>query len=263
MQSFLEKINQAWDLNRSLVCVGLDPDLEKLPSPFNREKESIVPFLKAIVEATHQYACAFKPQAAFFNGIGAEAQLEEVCHWIKKTYPQHLLILDSKRGDIGNTARMYAKEAFDRYQADAVTVNPYMGSDSWAPFVERAEHAAVILCRTSNPSGEQYQPEVFEKLSKEVQSSYEESPNKMMVVGATRPEELAQVRSLAPNVPFLVPGVGAQGGDIQEVLRNGKDKDGKGLVISSSRGILYSGQGADFQEKAAESAQALFSKAKF
>ena len=250
---FSERLEAAWAVNDSMLCVGLDPDPDRFPETVGRHGDAVAPFLEAIVAATADLVCAFKPQIAHFAAVGAESALERIVAFIRREAPQALVILDAKRGDIGSTAEMYAREAFDRYGADAVTVNPYLGSEGLAPFLARPERGAVILCRTSNVSGSELQdvPEdqpLFERVARLASERWNAAGNVMLVAGATRPAELARIRSLAPDLPFLVPGVGAQGGDIDAVVAAGLDDRGRGLVVSSSRAVLYASSGADFAE---------------
>ena len=250
--TFMEKLNRAWENNNSLVCVGLDPDLEKLPAAIKNDPKPIFAFNRAIIDATHDLVCCYKPQIAYYAGYGAEDELSMTIDYINKTYPEVPVILDAKRGDIGSTAEMYAREAFVRYQADAVTVNPYMGSDNLKPFLDYAERGVVILCRTSNPSSAELQElvadnrQIYQHVAAYAASRWNYNRNVMLVVGATFPEELAEVRRLCGDIPLLVPGVGAQGGDVEKVLKNGLTADRKGLAINSSRGIIYASKGADF-----------------
>ena len=238
-----------------MLCVGLDPDPARFPSSFSNGADAIAPFLGAIVAATAEVACAFKPQIAHFAAVGAEAALEEVIATVRREAPHALLVLDAKRGDIGSTAEMYAREAFERYDADAVTVNPYLGTDGLEPFLAYENRGTVVLCRTSNPSGAEFQNEpmeapLYERVAAMAAGPWNTRDNVMMVAGATQPTELERIRAIAPTVPLLVPGIGAQGGDIDAVVAAGLDADGWGLVVSSSRAILYASDGDDFEDAA-------------
>ncbi|MCP3966350.1 MAG: orotidine-5'-phosphate decarboxylase [Lentisphaerae bacterium] len=261
--NYIEKLNNIWEKNNSLVCVGLDPDLTKLPECLKAEEYPIFEFNKQIVDATHDIVCAYKPQAAYYAGQNADDQLKMTIDYIRENYPEVPVILDVKRGDIGSTAEMYAKEAFERYQADAVTVNPYMGMDTLKPFMDYADRGTIILCRTSNPSSCELQELVssdkmiFEHVAELARDKWNYNNNVMLVIGATFPEELGRVRALCPEIPFLVPGVGAQGGDVQKVLENGATADGLGLVINSSRGIIYAGKDENFAVASREATQKL------
>jgi orotidine-5'-phosphate decarboxylase len=256
-KSFAERLNHAFESSGSLVCVGLDPDLNKLPKDLGAEASRLQQFDRRIIDATHDLAAAYKPQIAFYSALGAEAQLEATIRYIRERAPNALVILDAKRGDIGNTAEAYAKEAFDRYGADAVTINPYMGEDSVRPFLARKDKGALILCRTSNAGGKDFQNLVLDGLplyrhvAKLVASQWNELGNAMLVVGATVPKEMAELRAAHPTMPFLVPGIGAQNGDLRSVLSAGLDANGRGLLISSSRAIIYAGGGVGESIRAA------------
>ena len=242
---FIKKLAAAWRANDSLLCIGLDPDLNKLPEQFQDQPDAIFAFCKAIIDATADLACAFKPQIAYFAALGAEDQLEAICAYLRETYPQLPIILDAKRGDIGATAEQYAREAFDRYGAHAVTVNPYMGADSVAPYMEWKDRGVIVLCRTSNPGGSDLQflnvdgKPLYQHVASMVADKWNSNGQCALVVGATFPNELAQVRALVGDMPLLVPGIGAQGGDIESTVIAGKTADGTGMMINSSRAILY------------------------
>jgi orotidine-5'-phosphate decarboxylase len=254
--SFMEKLRNAWERNNSLVCVGLDPDLSKLPECLKNSKQPIFDFNKALIDATADLVCCYKPQCAYYSGQDAEDELKMTMKYLKEQYPEVPVILDAKRGDIGPTAMLYAKEAFEIYNADAVTVNPYMGLDTLKPFMDWSDRGTVILCRTSNPSSREIQElksdgkAIYEHVAEMAQNKWNYNHNILLVIGATFPEELKQVREICPAIPFLVPGVGAQGGDVELVIRNGKDKAGKGLIINSSRGIIYADSSPDFANAA-------------
>lgn len=249
--SFIEQIKTRWQSGTS-VCVGLDPFPERIPESAG----GVLEFNKAIIDSTADLACCFKPQFAHFAAIAAEQELKETIRYARAKYPSVPVILDSKRGDIGSTAAMYAKEAFEHYQADAVTVNPYMGSDTILPFAEHADRGVIVLCRTSNPSAAEFQNQLIDgeplyiKVARMAQEKWNANGNICLVVGATAPQEMARIREVAPELPFLVPGVGAQGGDLKNTVLNGRFKQGSGLMINSSRGILYASNGADFAEAA-------------
>jgi orotidine-5'-phosphate decarboxylase len=207
-------------------------------------------FDRRIVDATYDIVAAYKPQIAFYSALGAEDQLALTIRYIRERAPSALVILDAKRGDIGNTAEAYAREAFDRYGADAVTVNPYMGEDSVRPFLARKDRGALVLCRTSNPGAKDFQSLMLEGLplyrhvARRATGPWNEFGNCMLVVGATAPTEMAELRAAHPDVTFLVPGIGAQSGDLQAVLAAGLDARGSGLLISASRSIIYAGGGS-------------------
>jgi orotidine-5'-phosphate decarboxylase len=243
--NFINKLAAAWTANNSLLCVGLDPDLARLPPDLQREPDGIFTFCKTIIDATADLACAFKPQIAYFAALRAEDQLEAICSYLRVNYPHIPLILDAKRGDIGATAHQYAREAYERYGADAVTVNPYMGFDSIAPYMEWKERGAIVLCRTSNPGGSDLQfliadgKPVYQHVARLVAEKWNSNGQCALVVGATFPEELAQVRAIIGDMPLLVPGIGAQGGDIAATVGAGQTAHGMGMMINSSRAILY------------------------
>jgi len=263
-QPFHDKLAASWKATNSLVCVGLDPEPKKFPDRFRDKPGSIFEFNKAIVDATRDLVCAYKPQFAHYAAHAAENQLEHTINYIKSTCPNAIVILDSKRGDIGSTAEQYAHEAFERYDADAVTVNPYLGRDSVEPFLKHGDKGVIILCRTSNPGAKDFQDlnvgpgrKLFHHVAEQVAKEWNTNGNCMLVVGATYPEELADIRSRVGDLPFLVPGVGAQGGDVAKVMAAGKTAAGTGLVISSSRAILYASSGDNFAEAARKAATEL------
>jgi orotidine-5'-phosphate decarboxylase len=243
--TFIDKLSGAWAINNSLLCVGLDPDIAKFPAHLQAQPQAIVQFCKAIIDATADLACAYKPQIAYFAAQRAEDQLEEICAYLREKYPHIPIVLDAKRGDIGATAEQYAREAFERYGADAVTVNPYMGFDSVAPYLEWKDRGVIVLCRTSNPGGSDLQflnvdgKPLYQHVAHMVANKWNKNGQCALVVGATFPGELAQVRALVGDMPLLVPGIGAQGGDIQATVEAGKTANGSGMMISSSRAILY------------------------
>jgi len=245
--TFAERLARAQQTSGSLVCVGLDPDPAKLPKDLGAQP--IFAFDRRIVDATADIAAAYKPQIAFYSALGAEAELVASIRYIRERAPAALVILDAKRGDIGNTAEAYAREAFDRYGADAVTVNPYMGEDSVRPFLARPDRAAILLCRTSNPGAEDFQDllvdglPLYRRVAQRAAAHWNTHGNLMLVVGATYPREMADLRMAHPEVPFLVPGIGAQGGDLDAILAAGLDARGAGLLISSSRSIIFAGGG--------------------
>ena len=243
--NFINKLSAAWTTNNSLLCVGLDPDVARMPVALQHEPEGIFTFCKAILDATADLACAFKPQIAYFAALGAERQLEQICAYARAAYPHIPLILDAKRGDIGATAKQYAREAFDRYGADAVTVNPYMGFDSVEPYMAWSERGVIVLCRTSNAGGSDLQfldvdgKPLYQHVARMVADKWNVNGQCALVVGATFPHELAEVRAIVGDMPLLVPGVGAQGGDVEATVRSGKTATGAGMMINSSRAILY------------------------
>ncbi len=262
--NFTDKLAAAWKANNSLVCVGLDPEPKKFPDQFRDAPGGIFEFNKAIVDATRDLVCAYKPQFAHYAAHAAENQLEHTIDYIKTRCPDAIVILDSKRGDIGSTAEQYAHEAFERYGADAVTVNPYLGRDSLDPFLKHTDKGVIILCRTSNAGAKDFQDlqvgpgkKMYQHVAEYVAKEWNTAGNCMLVVGATYPEELADIRARVGDLPFLVPGVGAQGGDVAKVMAAGKTRAGTGLVISSSRAILYASSGENFADAARKAAKEL------
>lgn len=265
--SFMKLLKNAWAEKDSLVCAGLDPVLEKLPPCVMKFPHPVFEFNKAIIDTTKNDVCAYKPQAAMYEGIGAEEDLENTIRYIHKTAPGIPVILDVKRADIGNTSSMYAKEAFDRYGADAVTVNPYLGCDALKPFLDRADKGVIILCRTSNPGAKEVQDlrldsgePLYLHLAKLIAEKWNSNGNIMLVAGATFPGELGAIRKIIGNMPLLVPGIGAQGGDLEGVLQNGLTSEKTGLVINSSRGIIFASNGDNFAAAAAAAALDLKNK---
>ena len=242
--TYIQKLTQAWHANHSLLCVGLDPDLSKLPAKFQSEPNGIFNFCKAIIDATADIACAFKPQIAYFSAIRAEPQLEAICVYLRQNYPHLPIILDAKRGDIGATAEQYAREAFERYGADAVTVNPYMGFDSVEPYLAWSDKGCIVLCRTSNAGGSDLQflqvegRPLYQHVADLVANKWNKNGQCSLVVGATFPQEIEQVRKIVGDMPLLVPGIGAQGGDVAATVKAGKTAAG-GMMINSSRAILF------------------------
>jgi orotidine-5'-phosphate decarboxylase len=263
VSGFIEQLARSWQRSRSLVCVGLDPEIERFPAHIASEPSPIFKFNRAIIDATADLVCAYKPQFAHYAAYEAEDQLERTIDYIHRQHPGIPVILDSKRGDVGNTAERYAIEAFERYGADAVTVNPYLGTDSLEPFLRHGDKGVIVLCRTSNPGGRDVQDleiagrKLYQVIAQMVAERWNTRGNCMLVVGATYPRELAEVRQLVGSMPLLVPGVGAQGGDVAQAVQNGQTPDGTGLVISSSRGILYAGNGDTFAAAARTATQTL------
>jgi orotidine-5'-phosphate decarboxylase len=262
--TFTELLNSAWKTQNSLLCVGLDPDPAKFPDGLGIK--NTFDFCKGIIDATAAYACCFKPQIAYFSSNRQEGALEDLIAYAHETYPNIPVILDAKRGDIGATAEQYAREAFERYKADALTVSPYMGLDSMEPYMAYPEKGIIILCRTSNRGGSDLQGlnvqaagqsslPLYEYVAKLASSSWNRNGQIGLVVGATFPEELQRVRKIGGNMPLLVPGIGAQGGDIEATVLNGCDDNLNGMMISSSRAILYAANGANWKSAASLVAQ--------
>ena len=264
MSAFIDTLAGSWKRNNSLVCVGLDPEIERFPAHIAAQPSPIFQFNKAIIDATADLVCAYKPQFAHYAAYEAEDQLERTIEYVHRSYPGIPVILDSKRGDVGNTAERYAIEAFERYGADAVTVNPYLGRDSLEPFLKYADKGVIILCRTSNPGSRDLQDlevssgrKLYQVVADLAAREWNSRGNCLLVVGATYPRELAEVREIVGTMPFLVPGVGAQGGDVAAAVSSGQTADGTGLVISSSRGILYAGTDGEFSAAARSATQTL------
>jgi orotidine-5'-phosphate decarboxylase len=253
--TFHEQLSRSWQATSSLLCVGLDPDPDRLPDGLAGTADATYRFCREIVDATADVACAFKPQIAYFASQGEEHALERLCSYIRAEHPHVTLVLDAKRGDIGSTAEHYAREAFVRYGAHAVTVNPYLGTDSALPFFEHGG-GVIALCRTSNPGGSDLQDlpvdgrPLYLHVAEMVAMRWARHGDCALVTGATYPDELAAIRAAVPDLPFLVPGIGAQGGDAAAVAKAGCTPDGHGLLISSSRAILYASSGADFADAA-------------
>ncbi len=255
---FIEHLNASQKRSHSLLCVGLDPDLQRFPARLGRN--DIFAFNRAVIDATHDVVCAYKPQVAYFSALGAERALEETIDYIHTYYPHIPVILDAKRGDIGSTSVQYAKEAFERYQADAVTINPYMGFDSAAPFLAYADKGVIFLCRTSNAGAGDFQDllvdgePLYLRVARKIADEWNQANNCLLVVGATWPEQMAKLRAVVGDIPFLVPGIGEQGGDLPKILHAGQTAGGHGLILSASRAVLYASQHADFAEQARASA---------
>lgn len=261
MTTFIKKLDAAWAHANSLLMVGLDPDPMRFPVELHGRPDSIYEFCRGIIDATAPYACGIKPQIAYFAAQRAEDQLEALCRYVQQHYPRLPLVLDAKRGDIGSTAEQYAREAFERFGADAVTVNPYLGFDSIEPYLSWEEKGVIVLCRTSNKGGSDLQAlevEGSEPLYLHVASLVAERWNRNgqcgLVVGATFPKELAQVRDRVGDMPLLVPGIGAQGGDITATVQAGCNSHRTGMMINSSRAIIYASAGDDWREAAAKAA---------
>ena len=256
----LKSLSQQIKIKESFLCVGLDIDLSKIPTHILNEKDPIFVFSKSIIDATHKYAVAYKPNLAFFEAYGIKGwkAFEKTIDYINKNYPNHFIIADAKRGDIGNTSGRYAKAFFENYGVDAVTISPYMGRDSIEPFLSFKDKYAVLLTLTSNEGSRDFQyieqkgVPVYEKVLR-LSTKFQNSHKLMYVVGATKSENLKSIRNIVPDSFLLIPGVGAQGGNLKEVVLNGINSN-CGLIVNSSRGIIYASQGNDFAEKAAEKA---------
>jgi orotidine-5'-phosphate decarboxylase len=253
--SFIKKLDSAWVSSNSLLMVGLDPDLPRLPPELADKPDGIFQFCKGIVDATAPFVCGFKPQIAYFAAARAEGQLEDLCAYIRQQYPQLPIVLDAKRGDIGATATQYAQEVFGRYGADAVTVSPYLGADSVEPYLAWGDRGVIVLCRTSNPGGSDLQflmtdgVPLYLRVADLVANKWNTNGQCGLVVGATFPNELGD------SVPLLVPGIGAQGGDIAATCAAGCNTQGTGMMINSSRAILYARGPGHWTESAANVAR--------
>ncbi len=253
--AFLDQWLAACRRNSSRLCLGLDPEPERLPAPWTRDTQRLFDFCAAVVDATADLVCAYKPQIAHFSAVGAEAQLERLVRHIHERAPGVPVILDAKRGDIGSTARHYAREAFERYGADALTLSPFLGRDSLDPYMEAyPERGLFVLCRTSNPGSDDLQAlgvqaqagapaeRVFERVARLAAGDWNRHGQLGLVTGATRPHDIEAVRRIAPQLPLLIPGVGAQGGDLEATVRAAGDR----FLINASRSILYAGEGREF-----------------
>ncbi|MFN6993316.1 MAG: orotidine-5'-phosphate decarboxylase [Aquincola tertiaricarbonis] len=260
--NFVSALRQAARTQDSMLCVGLDPDPARFPGAWAGDAGRIFEFCAAIVDATHDLVCAFKPQIAYFHAHRAEDQLERLIAHIRRVAPAVPVILDAKRGDIGATAEQYAREAFERYQAHAVTLSPFMGFDSIEPYLRHEGRGAILLCRTSNAGGSDLQAQrlasgepLFEHIARLAAGPWNANGQIGLVVGATFPAEVARVRELAPTLPLLIPGVGAQGGDAEATVRAGWRPEGP-IIVSSSRAVLYASRGDDFAAAARAAALA-------
>jgi len=247
--NFIKKIENRMDKVNSLLCIGLDPVIEKIPKRFRDKQDSIFSFNRWIIDQTHEYVCSYKPNSAYYESNGASGikALKKTCDYIKKNYPDIPIILDAKRGDIDHSNNEYAKFAFKYLNADAITLQPYLGNEALSEFFKYIDKGLIILCRTSNPGAGEFQDLIIDQyplwqiIAREVSSNWEKQSKAdlLLVVGATYPDELKIVRKIAPNTTFLVPGVGSQGGSLEKTLKYGCNKNGKGVIINSSRGIIY------------------------
>ena len=267
--NFLAQLRQVQQRRDSLLCVGLDPEPARFPVPWQGDSARIFEFCARIVDATKDLVCAYKPQIAYFAAQRAEDQLENLLAYIRRVAPEVPVILDAKRGDVGSTAEQYAREVFERYEADAVTLSPFMGFDSIEPYLRYDGKGAILLCRTSNPGGADLQAQrlpsgdtLFEHIARLAQGEWNRASGQLaLVVGATYPEEIERVRAIAPTLPLLIPGIGAQGGDATATVRAGwrGDADGRTVapvIVSSSRAVLYASRGDNFAEAARQAALA-------
>lgn len=260
---FKAKLNWAVGQNNSLLCVGLDADINKLPAHLKSVNKPLLAFNKEIIDATADLVCAYKPNSAFYEALGAGGieQLKETVAYINKKYPNIPVILDAKRADIGNTNNGYVDFCYDYLGVDAVTLHPYLGGEALQPFLNRADKGAVILCRTSNPGSSELQDllvegePMYQRVARKVERDWNKNNNCLLVVGATYPEEMKIIRYIVgPDMIFLVPGVGAQGGDVEATLKAGLGANQRGLIISSSRGIIFASSGKSFAKAARQKA---------
>lgn len=267
--NFKTKLQNITKNNNSLVCVGLDSEFSKIPVHL-KEKEGDVhevmfAFNKAIIDATANLVCAYKPNSAFYEAQGKDGikALKKTIHYLQDAYPEVVVILDAKRADIGNTNEGYAKFAYDFLGADAITLHPYLGKEALKPFLDRADKGAIILCRTSNPGAGEFQDlkiddkPLYQIVAENVAREWNYNNNCALVVGATYSTELEIVRRIVGEMPILIPGIGAQGGDVEKTIKAGVDKNGLNAIINSSRGIIFASNGLDFVQKAKEEAQKL------
>lgn len=259
MKSAVDKYNQRVGSVSSLVCVGLDSDFEKLPERFQEEEQPQFAFNQWIIEQTHEYAASYKLNLAFYEARGPEGlrEVKLTLEYLRQHHPDIFTICDAKRGDIDNTNRGYVEEIFDWLGFDAVTLHPYLGAEALAPFLARADKGCIILCRTSNPGAGEFQDlmvetePVWQIVATHVSQMWNTRGNCMLVVGATYPNEMKTIRALTSDMTFLVPGIGAQGGSVAQVVSAGRNSEGKGLMIHSARGIIF----ADDPKAAAEQLQ--------
>jgi orotidine-5'-phosphate decarboxylase len=271
--TFSEKSDLIVSQNNSLVSVGLDSDPDKIPPHLKNLEYPVFEFNKAIIEATHDQVCAYKPNTAFYEKLGTIGitQLKMTCDHLKEIYPEILVILDAKRADIGNTNDGYASFAFDYLGADAITLQPYLGQEALKPFLDREDKGCIILCRTSNPGAGEIQDlkvtnakknegnncltvPLYQVIAEKIANDWNKNNNCMVVVGATYPEELKTVRDIVGDMTILVPGIGAQGGDLEATLKAGLNSRKAGLIINSSRGVIFASSGTDFADKARDEA---------
>ncbi len=263
--TFLEKLAASWAKNNSLLCVGLDPNMDKLPQSVRQSETPFFDFGKAIIDATAGLVCAFKPNSAFYEARGAAGieELKRTCDYIRDKYPELPIILDFKRGDIDSTNNQYDTFAFDYLGVDAITIQPYEGRQAFKPFLDRKDKGIIVLCRMSNAGSDEFQDmlvdgrKMYVHVAEHVRDEWNTNGNCLLVVGATYPAEIAEIRRLVGDeMVFLVPGVGAQGGDIEATIKGGVTTDGKGLIVNSSRAIIYASDGEDFAEAARKQAAA-------
>ncbi len=263
-RNFRTLVENQWS-QKKFLCIGLDPDVEKIPESVQQKdvRTTIIAFNRAIIDATRDIACAYKPNSAFYEAHGDEGwqALRETIAYILEVSPEIPVILDAKRGDIGNTNNAYVESAFDHLRADAITVHPYMGGESLKEFLARKEKGIFVMCKNSNPGAGEFQDidangePLYLHVARAFAGKWNENGNVGLVVGATYPADIKRVRDVAPEVPFLVPGVGAQGGGLESSVKNARNKEGNGFIISMARAIIYASAGKDFAEAAHAKAQ--------
>ena len=238
--NFKQKLSAITKQNNSLLCIGLDPLLDKLPSSLRSGTDPLFAFNKAVIDATADLVCAYKPQIAYYSAQSAEHQLQKTIEYLRKHHPHIPVILDAKRGDIGATSEQYAREIFDRYKADATTVNPYMGTDSLQPFLDRKDRGVFILCHTSNPGAEDLQKNIYRQVACLARERWNRHHNVGLVAGASVPDRIGDIRTIiGEDIPLLIPGIGTQGGNLPSCMNAGKNALGAGLLINSSRAIIH------------------------
>ena len=261
----IEKLNKRIDKANSLVCVGLDSAMEKIPSHLQNERYPQFAFNKAIIDATADLVCVYKPNSAFYEARGTAGmkELKMTFDYIHDTFPEIVTIMDAKRADIGNTNEGYVQYIFDYLGSDSVTIHPYLGKEALLPFLNRKDKGCIILCRTSNPGAGEFQDllvqnkPLYLQVAARIAREWNMNNNCMLVVGATYPEEIKKVRSLVEDMPLLVPGIGAQGGDVEKTIQAGMDSQKRGMIINSSRGIIFASKGEDFAKKARQETKKL------
>ena len=266
--TFQQKLDSSIKKNNSLVCVGLDTTIDKIPSHLRESHEALFTFNKEIIDATHAFVSTYKLNSAFYEASGEKGveQLQKTCTYIQDNYPEIPIILDAKRADIGNTNEGYISYAFSYLNVDAITLQPYLGSESLEPFLQLKDKGIIVLCRTSNPGAREFQDLVidgrplYQHVAENIVQNWNKNGNCMLVVGATYPNEMKIIRAIAGDMTFLVPGIGVQGGDLESTMKNGLNTKKAGLIIHSARAIIYASSGKDFAEVAAEKAKELKDK---
>lgn len=263
--TFQQKLDAIIQKNNSLLCVGLDPDLDKLPPTIKNKQNPLFEFNKKIIDSTHDLVCAYKPNSAFYESKGDRGvlQLKMTCDYLKEKYPEIPIILDAKRADIGSTNNGYVSFAFEYIGADAITLNPFPGREGLKPFLEQKDKGCIIWCKSSNPGSGELQNLLVNKeplykiIARKVANEWNTFENCLLVVGATYPEELAEIRKIVGDMTLLVPGIGAQGGNVEKTIKAGLNSKKTGMVINSSRGIIFADSGEDFAQKSREEASKL------